>query len=130
MYKKWIIKRRIIIIVIILILLFIISMPIVDYIRSKNNKLPIFAVVVTTYKDGGSRVYLGLGYKVYVIVDQDKYFDENNQNKKYEDYIDIVFTHLFSSFDKEKEKLSKRKNTIPDLNFEIRLKKPYFFYFK
>ncbi len=109
MNKKWIIKRRIIRIVLILILLFIISMPIADYIRSKNNKLPVFAVVVATYKDGGSRTYLGLGYKVYVIVDQDKFFNEDCEKKNYEDYTDIVFTHLFSSFEKERIKLKNKK---------------------
>ena len=87
-------------------------MPIVDYIRSKNNKLPLFAVVVTTYKDGGSRVYLGLGYKVYVIVNQDKFFNEDYEKKKYEDYTDIVFTHLFSSFEKERIKLKNEKAVI------------------
>ncbi len=103
-------KRIIIRIILIIILLFIISMPIVDFARSKNNKLPIFATMIALYDDGGSRIYIGLGYKVYAIVDQDKFFDENNQNKKYEDYTDIIFTHLFSSFEKERIKLKNKKS--------------------
>ena len=102
-------KRIIIRIILIIILLFIISMPIVDYIRSKNNKLPIFATMIALYDDGGSRIYIGLGYKVYAIVDQDKFFNEDYEKKNYEDYTDIVFTHLFSSFEKERIKLKNKK---------------------
>jgi len=54
------------------IILFIISSLVVlsiifaftDYFRAKNGKPPIFAIQVATYKDGGSRNYWGIGYKV------------------------------------------------------------------
>ena len=35
-----------------------------DYNRIKNNKTPIFCINSATYMDGGSKEYLGLGYKV------------------------------------------------------------------
>ncbi|MDD2207987.1 MAG: hypothetical protein PHG03_00435 [Bacilli bacterium] len=36
----------------------------IDYYRSRSGKSPIFAILVTRYKDGGSKEYFGLGYKV------------------------------------------------------------------
>ncbi len=35
-----------------------------DYNRVKNNETPIFCINSATYRDGGSKEYLGLGYKV------------------------------------------------------------------
>ncbi len=37
---------------------------IIDYNRVKNNETPIFCINTSTYRDGGSKEYLGLGYKV------------------------------------------------------------------
>lgn len=36
----------------------------VDYYRIKANKNPLFAIMVVQYKDGGSKEYFGLGYKI------------------------------------------------------------------
>ena len=35
-----------------------------DYNRVKNNETPIFCINSATYRDGGSKEYLGLGYIV------------------------------------------------------------------
>ena len=39
----------------------------IDKKRALENKRPIFAVRTTIYKDGGSKEYMGLGYKVIVF---------------------------------------------------------------
>lgn len=39
----------------------------IDKKRATDNKRPIFAVRTTIYKDGGSKEYMGLGYKVIVF---------------------------------------------------------------
>jgi len=47
------------------------SIVTVDYLRAQNDQAPIFAIQSVTYKDGGTKVYLGLGYKVirYHVID-------------------------------------------------------------
>ena len=35
-----------------------------DFSLAQSDKAPIFAVNTVTYKDGGTKVYMGLGYKV------------------------------------------------------------------
>ena len=37
---------------------------ITDFSLARANKLPIFAIPIIIYKDGGSTEYYGLGYKV------------------------------------------------------------------
>lgn len=39
----------------------------IDKKRALENKRPIFAVRTAIYKDGGSKEYMGLGYKVIVF---------------------------------------------------------------
>lgn len=46
--------------VIIIFVLFIIT----DIIMLKNNKKPIFSLEILMYEDGGTKEYLGLGYKI------------------------------------------------------------------
>ncbi len=36
----------------------------IDYNRAKNNEQPMFCVQIDEVNDGGSKIYLGLGYKV------------------------------------------------------------------
>lgn len=36
----------------------------VDYSRAQNNKPPLFAINTEIYKDGGTKEYQGIGYKV------------------------------------------------------------------
>ena len=40
-----------------------------DSIRCKNDKDPIFCIHYGTYKDGGSKHFIGLGYNYYKILD-------------------------------------------------------------
>ncbi|MCI8446594.1 MAG: DUF4825 domain-containing protein [Bacilli bacterium] len=57
-------KRKKAIFVILSIISIILLCNLTDYLRVKSNKKPIFAFPITTYKDGGSIEYFGLGYKV------------------------------------------------------------------
>ena len=43
----------------------------VDTYRIKNDKPPIFAVQYSVLKDGGTTIYIGLGYKIidYNVID-------------------------------------------------------------
>lgn len=59
-------KRRRYIIGIILIVWF--AFFITDFSLAKANKSPIFALPMVIYKDGGSKEYYGLGYKVIKYV--------------------------------------------------------------
>ncbi len=36
----------------------------IDYFRIKNNTNPLFVILINKYMDGGSKEYIGLGYKV------------------------------------------------------------------
>ncbi len=35
-----------------------------DYVRVKKSKPPVFSKLTDIYEDGGSKEYLGLGYKI------------------------------------------------------------------
>ena len=62
--KKYKRTKRIINIVFIVILI-IIAMISIDIVRvAKYDKKPLFAINTKTYKDGGSKAYMGIGYKV------------------------------------------------------------------
>lgn len=79
----------------VLILLWIICF-LVDYIRAKNNKSPIFCILERNANDGGTNIYLGLGYKVIdfhkilaVDGEDNTYYDEvkfGSWNMQYEDF--------------------------------------------
>jgi hypothetical protein len=68
----------------------------VDYVRAKNNKSPIFCILETTANDGGTNIYLGLGYKVIDFhrimeysAENTTYYDDvkiGSWNMKYEDF--------------------------------------------
>jgi hypothetical protein len=60
------------------------SIFIADYRRTFNDLPPIFALRTQLYKDGGTSVYLGLGYKI---------IDYNQADGR----KDVVFKSLFIS---------------------------------
>lgn len=87
--KKWI--KTILITLLIIIIMGLIFFAI-DYLRIQNNQKPIFCISFNsmTYSDGGTREYLGMGYK---IIDFNKLngYDEKKiglWNMKYEDFKD------------------------------------------
>lgn len=60
----------------------------VDSYRIKNDKAPIFAVQYKVLKDGGTTMYIGLGYKIidYNIIDGNDKTYIGSLFMKYEDY--------------------------------------------
>lgn len=62
----------------------------VDSYRIKNDKPPIFAVQYNVLKDGGTTMYIGLGYKIidYNIIDGNDKAYIGSYFMKYEDYAD------------------------------------------
>lgn len=63
-----------------------------DYFRIINNKEPIFCILEDEVNDGGTKIYLGLGYKIidfHKIKDEDEYYDDVKigfWNINYEDF--------------------------------------------
>lgn len=55
-------KKIILIIFIILIALTVFAN--VDYKRAKNNKRPLFSIKISEYRDGGTKIYIGIGYTI------------------------------------------------------------------
>lgn len=78
----------------ILILLGIIFFAI-DYNRAKNNEQPLFCVRIDEVNDGGSRIYLGLGYKVIDFNTLSGFNDVKIGTwfMKYEDFNDEIKKH-------------------------------------
>ena len=126
-------KKLIINIICILIIILVIA-TIVDVVSvSKYGKGPYFAINTNTYKDGGTKVYYGIGYKVIkynqiqgrrdiemgswslkydvepiTISDIDLAIDfNNNEEKTYED-LNKKFVRINSTL----KKVNKKNNTI------------------
>ena len=58
-------RTKMIINIFFIVILIIIAMISIDIVRvAKYDKKPLFAINTKTYKDGGSKEYIGLGYKV------------------------------------------------------------------
>jgi len=55
---------RMILIIIAIIIILGVIFYIIDYNRVKTNKKPIFCILNQEVNDGGTKIYLGLGYKV------------------------------------------------------------------
>ena len=55
---------KIILIVISIIIILGVILFIVDYNRVKNNEKPMFCILDQEVNDGGTKIYLGLGYKI------------------------------------------------------------------
>ena len=94
-------KTKIILLCIILIVLIPIIFFIVDYNRVSNNNEPLLCLQIKTYEDGGTKEYLGLGYKIIAFNTINgynkvkigsifmKYDDFENEIGKYE-YMQIL----------------------------------------
>lgn len=116
------------------VIIVIIAMISIDIVRvAKYNKTPLFAVITKTYKDGGTKEYMGIGYKVIdynqlqgrrdieigtwnlkyntnpvTVQDIDLAIEFNNdENKTYKDYykkfVRVITT--LKSVDKKNKKL-------------------------
>ena len=88
---------------------------VIDLVRVKNDKLPIFAFRTASYKDGGSSRYTGLFYTVYSMHYFNPEMNENWENEdgslkeEYKDQEYIVYKKLvpwFVGIDYLKDKYS------------------------
>lgn len=81
----------------------------VDYIRVKKQKYPIFCLDfggVFSYQDGGTKVYIGLGYKV---IDFHKIiYNESGWNKNDFYYDKIHICSWFKSYDMLVKEIKER----------------------
>lgn len=66
----------------------------VDYFRIIKNKTPIFCILENEVNDGGTKIYLGLGYKIidfHKVKNEDEYYDDVKigfWNIDYDDFKD------------------------------------------
>lgn len=100
-------KKKLVLIISTLVVLSFIFF-IVDYIRIKNMKLPVLCIKYSTYLDGGSSEYLGLGYKV--IVYKESSIGEKSTIK------DIKIGSIFMKFNKPDYFLDKKIKLINNLS--------------
>ncbi len=88
--------RAILIILLIIIVLGIIFFTI-DYVRIKQNKMPVFCINPITYRDGGTKEFYGLGYKV-IAFNKMLAFDTQISEMNY--YKDIKIGTWFMKYQK------------------------------
>lgn len=90
---------------------------IVDYNRTKKQELPVFCILTGIYQDGGTTVYMGLGYKVIAFYE----FDSNEDTGYYDKihigtwFMTFESAHKRDSIDSVKEMKTeelKRQFTI------------------
>ena len=83
-----------------------------DSIRCKNEKEPIFCIHYGSYKDGGSKHFIGLGYNYYKIVNYTYIMGPDNDETCLEESrtFDYVITPWFCDINYAKEKLNKKQN--------------------
>ena len=102
-------------ILVILIILGIIFF-IIDYSRVKNNETPLFCILKDEANDGGTKIYLGLGYKVIDFHTLAGY-DDIKIGSWFMDYND--FEEEMKEYEKEfEEELNKNKEYAINL-FEL-----------
>ena len=102
-------------ILVILIILGIIFF-IIDYSRVKNNETPLFCILKDEANDGGTKIYLGLGYKVIDFHTLAEY-DDIKIGSWFMDYND--FEEEMKEYEKEfEEELNKNKEYAINL-FEL-----------
>lgn len=88
------------IILIIFIILMVLTVFItVDYKRAKNNKRPLFSVEVGEYLDGGTKIYIGMGYTI---------IDFNTTHGYDEAKIGPWFCIKYDDFEEEQKEQEKK----------------------
>lgn len=85
-------KKKIAGIVCATIIVLSLGMGITDYFRARCDDIPIFAVKTATLKDGGTKIYYGIGYKVISYNQLPDFSGENNKD-------DTVFGSWFLKYE-------------------------------
>lgn len=91
---------RIILIVVFLIIALAITFFIVDYNRVQKQEKPIFCVLESAANDGGTKIYIGLGYKV-IDFHTKAGFDDIKIGTWFMDYDD--FEEVIKAYEKKHE---------------------------
>ena len=90
-------KKIVLLIILIVLLVSWIGIVTTDFIRASKEKEPIFAVHTSTYWDGGTKTYIGLGYMI-IDYNQLSLYDANG-NALQEGRTDMVFRFWFLPFE-------------------------------
>ena len=114
---------KIILIVISIIIILGVILFIVDYNRVKNNEKPMFCILDQEVNDGGTKIYLGLGYK---IIDFNTLSGFNNMEigsyfMNYDDFNDEIEEYnnnlnLENIINNEGITITIEKNGLSDVN--------------
>lgn len=111
--KKFIKIFLCILVIIILISIIFFS---IDYIRVKNNKQPILCIEKGMIQDGGTKVYIGLGYKIIAF----------NRLNGYNETKFGTWAMKYTDFEKEYNYLNSTQDLPEILPIEEMIKKGYF----
>ncbi|MBR6949734.1 MAG: hypothetical protein IKH54_06100 [Bacilli bacterium] len=109
--KKYKLYKRIINIFFIIIVLLLIMITVDVIAVSKYNVGPFFAINTKTYKDGGTKEYLGLGYKVIKYNQEQgrRDYEIGNYKLKYDsEPLDVTDIDLAIEFENNYEKTNKK----------------------
>lgn len=83
---------------------------IIDDRRVQKQEKPLFCIEVSTYRDGGTKVYYGLGYKV--ICFHKTFVNQNTQTMHH--YNEIKIGSWFMDYDDFKEEMEAFENKIKE----------------
>lgn len=87
----------------------------IDYLRIQKQEKPIFCILKDEVNDGGTKIYLGLGYKV-IDFNTLEGFDDIKIGTWFIDYND------FGKERKFEEELQKNENNIESVVFKAKIK--------
>lgn len=109
----------------------------IDYARVQKKEKPIFCINISTYRDGGTKEYYGLGYKVIVFnkileSSQDTYYKEvkiGTWFMKYEDFeaeynlksVEVTGIDIENSKLIQNEKARELVNILEELQYKEEL---------
>lgn len=93
----------------------------IDYNRAKNNEKPIFCILKDEVNDGGTKIYLGLGYKVIDFHTSNGFYETKigTYFMKYEDFYDEICKYddiVIDEIVKSEEYRKQIENTIIKLD--------------
>ena len=87
----------------------------IDYLRIQKQEKPIFCILKDEVNDGGTKIYLGLGYKI-IDFNTLEGFDDIKIGTWFIDYND------FGKERKFEEELQKNENNIESVVFKAKIK--------
>lgn len=86
----------------------------IDYRRVQRNQRPLFCINVATYRDGGTKIYYGLGYKVIAF---HKMLFLNESSNEMEYYQDIKIGTWYMDYNDFTEEIMEKENANQDKEY-------------